>query len=429
MQKKWIITGVAVLAVAGAMPWVVGFVTEQQWQQATEEMNRAQSFLKMETGAYRRGVLGSELTGALVVQNPETGESHQVEYRANVTHGVTGSLLDFEPVNGWSPEGRDWFPEAKPKLTLETRLWGSATLELEAPVMTMTNEVTGETLNTSGGLARIEISDTGSQADALMVWPTLSLSGPEIDIRMADIHMEQNLNHLMADVWTGAGELEVGSMTVVHRAEPPVEFRDFSLSSSTETNPEQTRLDSRVTLELEEIIRGGQGYGPHRIEFALENLDLASWSSLTQGMSDLQTVMLQNGTSAPAEPEQQVAAMQQINLALRDLASAGFSVGMPQLSLSTPEGVVTGNVTVRHPELSADERAGMLMVMQRLTGDMQLSVPSALAENYPSVRMQLAPMIKQGLLIKDGDQLVMKAVMKDLMVDVNGMEIPLPPLL
>ena len=124
-----------------------------------------------------------------------------------------------------------------------------------------------------------------------------------------------------------------------------------------------------------------------------------------------------------------MAAMQQINLALRELASAGFSVGMPHLSLSTPEGVVTGNVTVRHPELSAYERAGMLMVMQRLTGDMQLSVPSALAENYPSVRMQLAPMIKQGLLIEDGDQLVMKAVMKDLMVDVNGMEIPLPPLL
>ncbi|WP_269079125.1 DUF945 family protein [Marinobacter similis] len=111
MQKKWIITGVAVLAVAGAMPWVVGFVTEQQWQQATEEMNRAQSFLKMETGAYRRGVLGSELTGALVVQNPETGESHQVEYRANVTHGVTGSLLDFEPVDAGRRKDVTGFPK------------------------------------------------------------------------------------------------------------------------------------------------------------------------------------------------------------------------------------------------------------------------------------------------------------------------------
>ncbi len=423
MRKQWIVAGVAVLAVAGAMPWIVGYVTEQQWQQATEEMNRAQPFLKVENGAYRRGVLGSELTGALVVQNPETGESHSVEYRADVTHGVTGSLLAFEPVNGWSPAGSDWFPDQKPKLTLETRLWGTATLELEAPVMTVTNEATGESLRTSGGLARLEISDTGGQADALMVWPALSLSGPELDIQVTDIHMEQSLNHLMADVWTGSGALEIGTMTMTQGADSPTELRALSLSTSTETNEAQTRLDSRFTLELEEVLRGGQGYGPHRLEFALEDLDLASWSALTQGMSDLQ-VMAQG-----AGPEQQLAAMQQINGSLRDLAAAGFSLGVPKLSVSTPEGQVTGSLNLRHPELSAEEKSGMLMVMQRLTGDMNLSVPSALVEEYPSVRLQLAPMIKQGLLIKDGDRLVMQAVMKDLMVDVNGMEIPLPPLL
>lgn len=429
MQKKWMFTGVAVLAVAGAMPWVVGYVTEQQWQQATEQMNRAQPFLKMETGAYHRGVLSSELSGALVVQNPETGESHSVAYRADVTHGVTGSLLAFEPVQGWSPEGSDWFPDQKPRLTLETRLWGTATLELEAPVMTVANEATGETLRTSGGLARLEVSDTGAQADALMVWPAISLSGPEIDIRLADIHLEQSLNHVLADVWTGGGEFEIGSMTMARGGDEPVKLRAFSVSTNTETNADQTRLDSRVTLSLEEVIRGDQGYGPHRVEVALEDLDLASWSALTQGMSDLQMLAHSTGPAATSGPEQQLAAMQQVNQALRELAAAGFSLGVPQLSVATPEGPVNGSLAIRHPELSADEKAGMLMVMQRLTGDMTLSVPTALAENYPSVRMQLAPMIKQGLLIEEGDRLVMQAVMKDLMVDVNGLEIPLPPLL
>ena len=429
MQKKWIITGAMVLAVAGAMPWVVGYVTEQQWQQATEEMNRAQPFLKMETGAYHRGVLGAELTGALVVQNPETGESHSVEYRADVTHGVTGSLLDFKPVQGWSPDGTDWFPEQKPRLTLETRLWGTAVLELEAPMMTVTNEATGETLRTSGGLARLEVSDTGAHADALMVWPAISLSSPEIDIRLADIHMEQSLNHVMADVWTGAGEFEIGSMTLVRGMDEPVELRAFNLSTNTETNAEQTRLDSRVTLALEEIIQGDHGYGPHRIAVALEGLDLASWSALSQGMSDLQMLAHTAGPATTSGPQQQLAAMQQVNQALRDLAAAGFSLGVPDLSFATPEGPVSGSLAISHPELSADEKAGMLMVMQRLTGDMSLSVPTALAENYPSVRMQLAPLIKQGLLIEEGDRLVMQAEMKDLIVDVNGLEIPLPPLL
>lgn len=428
MQKKWMIAGAAVLVAAGTMPWIVGYVTEQQWQLATEEVNRSQPFVRMETGDYRRGVLGSELTGSLVLQNPDTGESHHIDYRASISHGVTGSLLDFEPVDGWSPEGADWFPDAQPRLTLETRLWGTATVELEAPMMTMTNDATGESLSTSGGLARVEISDAGSRAKALMVWPALSLSGPELDIRIADIHMEQSMAHLTGEVWTGGGELDIGSMTVAPSAQAPVNFRDFSLISATETNQDQTRIDSNVTIELDEIVRAGQGYGPHRIEFALENLDIASWNSLTEGMSDLQAVVLPSGEARGPQP-QQLAAMEQVGTALRDLAAAGFSMGFPAMSLTTPEGTVTGNAMIRHPQLSANEKADMLMVMQRLTGDMNLSIPQALAEKYPEVRMQLAPLIKQGLLIQDGDRLVMQAVMKDLMVDVNGMEIPLPPLL
>ncbi|MBW0147731.1 DUF945 family protein [Marinobacter arenosus] len=429
MQKKWMIAGASVLVVAGAMPWIVGFVTQVQWQKATEEVNRSQPFVRMETGDYRRGVLGSELRGSLVLQNPDTGESHHLDYTANVSHGVTGSLLDFKPVGGWSPEGVDWFPDSEPRLTLETRLWGTATVELEAPTMTMTNEATGESLNTSGGLARVEISDAGSRAEALMVWPALSLSGPEVDIRIADIHLEQDMEHLVGDVWIGAGELDVGSLVVTPKAEEPVNFRDFSLTSATAASADESRIDSTVTIKLEEIVRANQSYGPHRLTFALEDLDVASWSSLTGGMSDLQTMVVQAGPDGAPEPERQMAAMEQVNQALRDLAASGFSVGFPELSLSTPEGTVTGHAMIRHPELSADERAGMLMVMQRLAGDMSLSVPTALVETYPDVRLQLAPLIKQGLLIEDGDQLVMEAVMKDLMVNVNGREIPLPPLL
>ena len=58
-----------------------------------------------------------------------------------------------------------------------------------------------------------------------------------------------------------------------------------------------------------------------------------------------------------------------------------------------------------------------------------LSLPVALAEEYPEFRLQLAPLIKQGLLVEQGDSLVLDASMKDLVLDVNGVEIPLPPLL
>ena len=109
MNAKWMIAGAGVLVVAGGLPWVVGYVTEQQWQQATAEVNSAQPFLRMETDNYDRGIHGARFTGSVNLTNPETGESQQFSYRADVTHGVTGSLMDFEPEGGWSSGDTDWF--------------------------------------------------------------------------------------------------------------------------------------------------------------------------------------------------------------------------------------------------------------------------------------------------------------------------------
>lgn len=429
MQKRWMIAGAGVLVVAGAMPWAVGYVTEQQWQAVTQEVNSAQPFVQLQTGEYRRGFLGAELKGSLRIVNPETGEPHKVDYRGYVSHGVTGSLLDFEPAGGWAPEGVDWFPDALPKLTLETRIWGTAIVELVAPVMTITDTETGESLNSSGGLARVEVSDSGSSAEALLVWPAVSLSGPDMDIRISDIHMEQTMAHLLGGLWTGNGELEIGSATVALTDGNALTLRGFGLTSTSEARDGGARLDSRAAIDVQEVARENQSYGPHRLVLSLDNLDVQSWNDVTEGMSELQAIALQQETTGAVQPEQQLAAMEKVNRSVRDLAAAGFSIGFPELILATPEGEVQGNAVIRHPELTGEQKAGMLMVMQRLTGEMNLSLPVALAENYPELRMQLAPMVKQGLLVQDGGRLEMKATMRDLMVDINGVEIPLPPLL
>lgn len=429
MNAKWMIAGAGVLAVAGGLPWIVGYVTEQQWQQATEEVNSAQPFLRMETENYQRGILSARFNGSVNLRNPETGETQQFAYRATVTHGVTGSLMDFEPEGGWSAGDMDWFSGEEPRLTLETRLWGTAVLELEAPQMRVTDADTGETLASSGGLARIEISDSGSQADALMVWPALTLSGPDLDIRVSDVRLEQTMSHLTGEVWTGSGEIVVDSLAVTPVAEAPFTLQDISIRSSSEPVSDGERLDSRMAFEVAGVSTADERYGPQRLVFALSGLDVAAWSNLTDSLSSMQALAIGQASGGPQQFEQQMAAMQQVNAAVRDLAAAGFSVGFPELTVTTPEGVIEGSARIAHPELTADQKAEMLMVMQQLTGEMDLSLPLALAEEYPEFRLQLAPLIKQGLLVQQGDRLVLNATMNDLMLDVNGVEIPLPPLL
>lgn len=428
--KRWTIAGAAILVVAGVAPWGVGYLTEQYWLAATQEVNSAQPFLRMETGKYKRGLLGSEVSGTITVVDPATGDSNRIDFEVQVSHGVTGSFLDFRPTEGWQPQGAEWFPNAEPKLTLETRVWGSATLELLAPVIHIDHPVNGGSLRSSGGLARLEIGRLGEKADMLLVWPAVALAGAGMNVSIEDIHLEQSLAWLSGDVWTGSGTMTMESVTLQSQQAPPLTVTGFSLSSHSEADRNGERLDSTLSLELDSVSFEDDAFGPHRLDVAVDGLDVASWNAFSSVMTDMQVMAHQISEQAPrAAFEQQMALMQRFNESVRGLAAAGFSAGIRELSLATPAGPVQGSLELSHPELSAAERDTMLMVMQQLTGSLDVSLPLALVENYPGIRMQLAPLIKQGLLVESGDQLVMTGRMENLVLDINGMGIPLPPLL
>ncbi len=427
--NKWIIAGAVILIGAGAAPWGVGYVTEQQWLQATEEVNRAQPFVRLETDDYDRGVLGAETSGTLTVHDPATGDSRQVDFQATITHGITGSLMDFRPRHGWQPEGADWFPEDDPSLTLETRVWGTATIELNAPLMDIADPDSGEAFRSSGGLARIDVSSMGEQADLLMVWPEVSLTGPDADVILRGIELEQEMAWLSGDVWTGSGTITLDKLSVQSPQTAPVVFDGITLISSSEANNDGRDLDSEVALDLESVTLEGASYGPHRVSMFLEGLDVDRWTAFSSTVTEMQAVAVQDDMDSRAAFEQQMRLMQQLSRSVQNLVGAGFSAGIRELSLSTSEGEIKGDLQVSHPRLSDSERSEMLMVMQHLTGSLSLSLPVALAENHPELRMQVAPLVKEGLLVQEGDRLVMRGQMQEMVLEINGVAFPLPPLL
>ncbi|HTN32758.1 MAG TPA: DUF945 family protein, partial [Marinobacter sp.] len=284
MQKKWIFASAVVLAAASAMPWFVGYLTEQQWQAATQEINRSQPFIQVDSEQYQRGFLGSDLQGSLVILNPETGESQQIAYRARITHGIIGSLMNFEPKDGWSPDNADWFHGEQPKLTLESRLWGSATLEFRAPAMDLISADSGESLTSSGGMARLSIRDAGSTAEALLKWPSLTLSGPDMNVRISDVYMRQNMAYLRDGIWTGNGEMRIASTRVEPAGQPAVLLQGLSVSGSSEASSNRERVSSSGKIRLEKVRWQGESYGPHQLTMTLDRLDVDSWSRLSESI-------------------------------------------------------------------------------------------------------------------------------------------------
>jgi len=427
--NKWTMIGSAILLVAGVAPWAVGYVTEQQWLEATEEVNQSQPFVRLETDRYKRGVFSAQASGTLALIDPKTGETDQIGFEVAISHGVTGSLLDFSPNGGWQHKRAQWLEDEEPSLTLETRLWGSAVVEFQAPPVTFEQPGRPQSVSASGGFARVEVGRLGEQAEVLMVWPELNILGPRADVKLQDLHVEQSMALLSGDVWTGTGTMTLGALVVDSTELPALSVSNVSFETLSEASNGGQTLDSEAVLAVDAVSVNDEEYGPHRVAVSVDHLDVASWNGFSSAMTDMQLMAIDAGADPRSAYQQQMALMQRFNESVRGLAASGFSVGVRELSLDTPEGEVQGSLDISHPELSEDERANMLMVMQRLVGSVNLTMPMALAEDYPAVRMQLSPLIKQGLLVRDGDELVMSGQMKDLVLDINGVQIPLPPLL
>jgi len=55
-------------------------------------------------------------------------------------------------------------------------------------------------------------------------------------------------------------------------------------------------------------------------------------------------------------------------------------------------------------------------------------MPAVLVDDNPVLAMQVAPLIKQGMVIQDGDRLRMAGTLEDMALTINGNVLPLPPL-
>jgi len=424
------VVGAVALALGAAAPWGVGYYTQQQWQGVESGFNNAQNVLRLETRDYDLGYMNARVRGSVTVIVPESGEQHSFGYQARVSHGITGSLMDFSTTEDIGAEAERFFPDEKPRLTLETRVWGTAIVELTVPEVDVTDEVTGKTLNISRAHGRADIGSAGSELEIQLEWPGMTMTGPAIQIAVTDFRMDQALEHLTGDLWLGGGEITLASLQIDAPEEPTMRLDGLSITSDTDATADGNRLNGDSSIRLEKVAANGMEFGPHEIQLRFEGLDVASLDEISSAVNDMQQAAMTSAVESDpqAAMQQQMQSFQRVTSAMLGLAAEGFTLGFPKVDLSTPQGPINGELIVSHPQLSDEEKSQAMMVMQGLTGNFDISMPAALVDENQSLAMQVAPLIKRGMVVQEGDRLRMTATLKDMALDINGNVLPLPPI-
>lgn len=431
-MKKWLWAVGVILMVLIAAPWGVGMLTEQQWQQAAGEINRSQPYFTVETERYQRGFFGADVEGIVRFRNPgKPDEAHRFGYRGDVSHGVIGSEVTFYPDQATADLIDEFFPERPPTVTLSVRLWGTAEIKYNVPAIDRLSDETGESLTVAESYGWAEISDAGNELEMDLRWPGFVARGPQARVVVDDLRVAQTMNKLKGNVWTGEGNASLARLEADFQDQPPIVVENFALQTDTSAEGEE-RFSSRVRLDIDRIASGDNESGPYELDFAMENMEVDAWNRLVDsftGLRKLNSVQTTGVASRQALIEQQMDLMMSISNDVKALAGAGMSLGLPDFSVATPHGNVSGKLVLRHPELPDDERAVISLVMQRLTGELSIAIPVALAEAEPKLMTELLPLIEQGLLVRDDDAFKLQAELKDLELNVNGQIIPLPPMI
>ncbi|WP_148864444.1 DUF945 family protein [Marinobacter fonticola] len=430
-MKKRILAGAVVLVVAIGAPYGVGVLTEQHWRQATGQLNNEQRFLRIVTDTYDRGFFGGEITGEIHVMDPESGETYRVGFDGDVSHGALGSEVALTPVAEDNDGLQRLFPEESPRLTLSTWLWGTLEADLNVPAINAEDEQTGETLNAAEAYGWAKISEAGNHIELDLNWPGAVVRSDTVKMSFDNLQISQEGDRIAGNLWTGGGEMTLENAEFVETDQTTVKLENLKFTGQTSPAEDDTRLSSHSELTLEEVAVNDETYGPHRIVLDIDNLDVAAWMDFQQVATDIQAnnAQMDPDMSGQERFQQQMMLMQRFSQAAKNVAAAGLTIGMPEIELQAPAGAISGHWQLSHPAVPEDERAQMPLIVQQLSGELDLSVPVALFEGRPALAQNLEGLVRQGVLVRDGDVYRIDAELADMMLKINEQEFPIPPLI
>ncbi len=457
MKKLAILFSILVAALFVA-PGLIGFKVQSEHQGIIARMQ--QNGFEVVSNVYHRGWFGAQAETELKMALPSgvDGESFTFIMLSDIVHGPLspdGGLALATMGTSFRVDGKALFPKDENTI-LQT------TIGLDGGGET---RITIPPLKLAGKPGRPEIQFSG--ADGVLLFDA-DLTKASIDLKMMGLWVggengeslkftEATLNSEseagLFGMFLGNGHFKVKQVEFVN-PKKDVAVKIDAISFSGDTGEDSGNLVFNANYSVDAVSIKDVVYGPAKLELGVENIPAEVAAKLQKSMQDVRSQGL-------SKEHESMAMMSLLMGAAPDLLKANPKISIKRLFVKTPDGDIDGNISIAAKDLRWDEIGNMQAVLQKIEAEAALSLPEKLLKavmemqakvaltrqieqrkkmgheiTEPSkeeldklgnemAEQQLALLLQQELVKRDGTNISSKAKLGGGLLSVNGKTIPL----
>ena len=438
-MKRWLVALLVLLAVIILIsPGIVGRLAEKNLEENFDWAENESGAIEFQTESFDRGWFSSEGRHRVVLRGTSFREAAQ-NYREKTGNDELPSLIiDTRLDHGLVPIaslGRDS---------------GSLTPGLASTVSTFhIDPGNGELVPLPGSLYSNVALSGASDSRYLLEAGNFENDEVQIEWQGADINLQTDwsagavmvdgriepltitddsdtvhigvmsisANQVKSEYGLNVGTAEFGLESLrVDSANSPVTVGNVSFSG--DANIEDARLNVGTKMAIEKIAVPGMGDVDFVMALGLKRLDATSMQVVANALKEAQ---------GSPDPEMALAELfPKIEIDLQKIVTSGAAIHLKQLDLTLPQGKITTKLTIDVPQSDAAADFSWGSVLLKMTATADIRMPADLFEYVQMMNPQAGSLVAMGILISDGDNIVMNAEYAQGLLSVNGAPMPIP---
>ncbi len=249
----------------------------------------------------------------------------------------------------------------------------------------------------------------------------LSIEAPDGFIRLGEIRLYSSADYTDFGIWVGGSSVDLAEIIVSGKGSNGQERVAITgMSVSSDVRLEEDRYFAEVNLDIADLDFSEMQNTSLNLEMSARDLDAATLGQIQQ--------FLANGNLAGEDTAAVLTfELQQYGMTL---LAKGLGLSISDLEVRTEQGDLVFALDIDIPESRLNGEAAAMNAMLSLSAKSTLRLDRSLYEHIarsnPLMQQQLDALLQSGMLIEEGERLVLSAEYGGGLLTVNGLPMPIP---